>query len=258
MEENIELIKKILPNLDEMTISRALRETGDVGKAVKKLLNQNSMNRTQKKITKRIVVMVHSDCDYHVFDGINETIKTIRSISVERSEFAPNNSIAVSIQDDPCKPLSFVEPNNLSPSYCQNLEPHTFLLTQHYDRNDIRVSCSLNSVILLPFNQQNVALALRHVFIENGIIGDGYGTKLYGDLWKEMLRLIPLISGSYADIISSEIHNPYNVVNNCPTQLISKSGNRIPQRILDTLKLFYSSDDPNDRLETGPKKRNTY
>ena len=78
MEENIELIKKILPNLDEMTISRALRETGDVGKAVKKLLNQNSMNRTQKKITKRIVVMVHSDCDYHVFDGINETIKTIR------------------------------------------------------------------------------------------------------------------------------------------------------------------------------------
>ncbi|OHT07296.1 hypothetical protein TRFO_24550 [Tritrichomonas foetus] len=256
MDEDVDFIKMVLPNADERNIIRTYEETNNIDETIQRLNNSNSPKRKKKKTSKRIVVSVHSECSEFVIDGITEAVKSVRSLSVESSEFAPQNTISVSFQEKPCKPMIYVEPTPLDPHFCTNVEPHSIILTHKYDDIEIKVSCSFNSLVLLPLTKDNISLSLRQVLIENGIIGDGYGTKLYGDLWNEMLKCIPSINSTYADAISKAVPTPYDVAYNFPEQITTKDHAKVPRRILDTLKLFYTSDDPNERLETGPRKRN--
>ncbi|KAK8890786.1 hypothetical protein M9Y10_027985 [Tritrichomonas musculus] len=259
MEDDIELIKSILPNIGEAEIIRELNETNDIGAAVKNLMRNNKS--PGKNRNKRIIVLVSNDCDQVVIDGIHDATNSIPSLVVERSEIAPQFTISVSFHEKPCKPMIYVDPKPFDSQFCSNIEEHSIILVKEsYDDIDAQVDCSLNSLILLPLTRENVSTSLKNVFIENGIIGEGYGSfKLYGNLWNEMLRKIPMISATYADAISTSVPNPYSMSiydeNETNNPIISKSGNKIPKRIIDTLKLFYNSDDPSEKLETGPRKR---
>ena len=261
MDDDVDLIKSILPNISEAEIIRVLNQTNDIGAAVK-TLTQN-MKSPSKNKNKRIIVLVSNDCDQLVIDGVHDATNSIHSLVVERSEIAPQFTISVSFHDKPCKPMIYIDPQPFDAQFCSNIEEHSIiLLKDKYDDIDSQIDCSLNSLILLPLTRENVAISLKNVFIENGIIGEGYGSfKLYGSLWNEMLRLIPMISATYADAVSTALPNPYSMSNynqdEADNSITTKSGNKIPKRIIDTLNLFYNSDDPSEKLETGPKKRIT-
>lgn len=259
MEDDVDLIKRILPTVKETEIIQALDQTNDIGAAIE-ILKRNIRSPAKNK-NKRIIVLVSNDCDQAVIDGIHDATSSIHPLVIERSEYAPQFTISVSFHEKPCKPMIYIDPKPFDSQFCSNVEEHSIVLVKDkYDDIDSQINCSINSLILLQLTRENVATALKNVFVENGIIGEGYGSfKLYGNLWNEMLRLIPMISTTYADAISTTIPNPYSIskYNQDETDLsiISKSGNKIPKRIIDTLKLFYTSDNPNEKLETGPKKK---
>lgn len=260
MENDVDLIKNILPNVQETEIIRALEETGDFGLAVKILTPLNSpIIRRKPQSNKRITVHAHNLLPQIAIDGIHEATKSIRSLNIEVSEAAPQFTISVSFLGKPCKPMIYVEPEPFDQQFCSNIESHSIILSQDFSDNTLQLHCSINSLVLLQFTKENVSTALKHVLTENGIIGEGYGSyKIYKSIWNQMLRVIPMISGTYADAITEEIENPYAASSLPIKPIVSKSGHRVPQRIINTLKLFYSSDDPNEKLETGPsRKRST-
>ncbi|KAH0789667.1 hypothetical protein GPJ56_006169 [Histomonas meleagridis] len=184
-----------------------------------------------------------------------EALISVRSSTINVTEIAPEFTISISFQGAPCKPLIFVEPIPFDIQFCKSIESRSIILTEKYDDPEIKAFTSFYGIILLPLTKQNVTFAVRFVLIENGIIGDGYGPIVHGDVWSEMLRQIPMISVSFTSVITSAIPSPYAVVHNCPNQLISKAGNKLPQRILNNLKMFYTTEDPEQKIETGPQKR---
>jgi hypothetical protein len=151
--------------------------------------------------------------------------------------------------------MIYIEPRPLDAQFCENIEPMSIIVSDRFDEMEVRAFCSFDNVIILPFTHQTVLTAVQQVLIENGIIGAGYGQKKFGDLWHEMLCLIPLIQDTYAEAIAASVPNPYTVIHNLPAELCAKGGNRIPARVLDRLRFFFETENPNDRLETRHRKK---
>ena len=249
-DSDLELIQEILPNESEEKIKKALEETGDVGKAMRLLLNLNNQRCNQ-----RTSVLIHPSCKEMAISAAKEALVSVRSSTINVSEIAPEFTISISFQGAPCKPMIFIEPVPFDLQFCRSIEPKSIILTEKFDDSEIKAFTSFYGVSILPLTKQNVTFAVRFVLIENGVIGDGYGPIVHGNVWEEMLRQIPMISSSFTSVITNSIPSPYAVVHNCPNQLISKAGNKLPQRILNNLKMFYTTDDPEQKIETGPQKR---
>ena len=129
-------------------------------------------------------------------------------------------------------------------------KPKILILTEKHDQIDTKMLASFFGIVLLPFTKDVVTLAVRRVLIENGIIGEGFAVRRYGDLWCEMLKQIPSINGIYAESISQQVPSPYHMATQPPDSVVTKSGNKIPRRTFDTVRLFYTSDDPTTPLDT--------
>lgn len=254
MENDIELLREIFPNVAEEKLVQSLRDAShDVSKAMLLLIGPNQRGDNARK--QRTFIKVHPQCQAMAEDGVREAIRSVPSSGFEVTESTPEFTISVSFQENPCKPMIFIEPDVLDMDFFKYIEPKSIVLTKRYNDIDIKTYSSFFGVIVLPHTKDNIVLSVRFVLIENGIIGDGYGVVSHGDVWHEMLRLIPMISENFSDTIVESLHNPYSVSNDVPDCLTTKNGNKLPQRILNNLRFFYTTDDPNGRIETGPKKR---
>jgi hypothetical protein len=255
MDGDVELIKEILPNVDDTTIRKVLRETGDLGAAVKQLLFPGSPVIRRAGAEKRTVITIHSSCSEIALDAVKTAVVSVRSADVIVRDSGAVSSISVSFQKVLCHPLIYIEPSGLDYQFFDGIQPASIVLTSHFDDIDLKVSASFNTIILLPLTPETISQAVHQVLIENHVIGSGSPLKKYGELWQEMLCLIPGIRSTYAEVVANTIPNPYSVVHRCPTHLVSRGGNKVPDKILERLKLFYSTDDPSVKLETPNQKR---
>jgi hypothetical protein len=256
MDEEVELIKEILPNVDYAQIRNALAETGELGLAVRQLLYPGSpMICRNGRVSKRTIVSVHSGCGETAIEAARTAIVSVRSAAVSVSDSVPEATVSISFLGNPCKPMIYIEPHPLDAQFCQNIEPRSIIVTDRYDEMDVKAFCSFNQMVLLPFTHETVVKSVQQILVENGVIGQGAVQRKWGDMWREMLCLIPLIHSAYADAIAAVVPSPYSALTNPPASLVSKGGNRIPVRILDRLKHFFETDDPNERLETRAMKR---
>jgi hypothetical protein len=256
MEGDIELIKEIMPNVDEAQIRKVLADTGEFGLAVRQLLFPGSpVGARQGRTSKRTIVSIHSDCSEVAIEATRAAIASVRSAELSVSEFAPESTISVSFQGNPCKPMIYVEPRPLDAQFCENIEPMSVIITEEFENIEVRTWCSFNSIVVLPFTHETVLKSVQQVLVANGIVAGGFPQKKFGDLWHEMLCMIPLIQGTYAEAIAASVPSPYCAVHNPLTGLVSKGGHRVPERILKRLRLFFETDDPNERLETRNVRR---
>ena len=251
MDGDVQLIKDIMPSLSTPQIERVLRETGDLGAAVKLLLHPGSpVIHRNRGSEKRVIVSVNAECGDSVVNAAKAAVTSVRSSEVVVSSIAPQYTISVSFQGKPCKPMIYVEPEPLDSQFFQNIEEKSLILTEKHDQIDTKMLASFFGIVLLPFTKDVVTLAVRRVLIENGIIGEGFAVRRYGDLWCEMLKQIPSINGIYAESISQQVPSPYHMATQPPDSVVTKSGNKIPRRTFDTVRLFYTSDDPTTPLDT--------
>jgi hypothetical protein len=257
MEGDVELIREILPNVDEAQIRKVLEETGELGLAVKQLLFPGSpVIRRNARISKRTVVSVHTGCSEVAIEAAQAAIACVRSAELTVSEFAPQSTISISFQSTPCKPMIYINPEPLDAQLCENIEPMSIIVTDRFDDVDVRAFCSFNGVLVLPFTRETVLRSVQQVLAESGIIASGFPQRKTGELWHEMLCRIPLIQGTYAHAIATDVPSPYAVLHHFPTEVLSKAGNRIPAKVLDRLRSFFETDNPDQRLETrNPKRR---
>lgn len=251
MEGDVQLIKDIMPSLSTPEIRRVLRQTGDLGAAVKHLLHPTSpVIHRNRGSEKRVIVSVNRDCGDQVVSAVEAAMTSVRSSEVVVSSIAPQNTISVSFQGNPCKPMIYVEPEPLDSQFLKNIEEKSLILTERYDQMDTKMLCSFFGIVLLPLSKDIVTCAVRRVLIENGIVGEGFGVRKYGDLWCEMLKEIPSINGIYADSISQQVPTPYHIATKRLDSLTTRNGNKLPQRVIDTVSLFYTTDDPAAPLDT--------
>lgn len=250
MEDDVQLIKDIMPSLPTPQIEKVLRETGDLGVAVKLLLNPGSpvihRNRTQK----RVIISVNSDFDEAVISAVKAAVTSVRSCEVVVSDIAPQYTISVSFQSRPCKPMIYIEPDPLDAPFLANIEEKSLIVTEKYDEMEIKVLASFYGIVLLPPGKDTIMCSVKRVLIENAIIGEGFGVRRYGDLWCEMLREIPSVNAVYAEAIAEQVPSPYQLVTTPPGAITTKAGNKMPQRTIDTIRLLYTTDDPSTPLDT--------
>lgn len=251
-DKEIEEIMGMLPNMDENKIREALIETGDVASAVHKITHPRSPSLRNKK---RTIIKAHINCGDLAFKGIKDAVTSLRSCDIEKSEVCPPSTISIFYQGLPLQPMIYVEPEPLDQSLFSNILTHSIILTQNYESIEIKLWASFYGIVVLPYTKENTTAAVKHVLIENGVIGDGFPIKSKNDLWNEMLNQIPMIKSTYANSISQVLPNPYAVSHNCPSTIISKGGNKIPERVINNLKLFFSTDDPNETIKTTPARR---
>jgi hypothetical protein len=251
MEEDVALIKGILPSFDEAEIRQALMNTDDIGLALKSILMPGSpqIRRGAVAPPMNTTISVHRECGEMVMNAVRNAIKSLRGADIVQRPPDPRNEISVSFQGNQCKPVIYVCPEPFDACFCQHIERRSIVITTESEDMELKTIASFYGLIILPFSEAAITTAIRQVLIENGIIGDGTAVRKYGELWQEMLREIPLISSTYAEVISAAIPSPFAVVHNMPESVISKGGNKLPGKVLMALKRFYESDDPNEKLE---------
>ena len=254
MDNDLEFLQEIFPNIDEEKLLKSLQDSnGDVSKAMLLLIGPNQKDNNSVK--QRTFIKIHPSCQEISVESVKEAIKLVPSSNYEITDSTPEYTISISFQENPCKPLIFIEPDVIDLDFFKYIEPKSIVLTKRYNDIEIKSYSSYFGVIVLPFTKDNIVLSVRFVLIENGIIGDGYGVIPHGDIWHEMLRLIPMISENFSETIMENLKNPYSISHSPLENLTTKNGNKLPQRILNNLKLFYTTDDPNNPIETGPRKK---
>ena len=204
---------------------------------------------------KRTQIKIHSDVPQDIVQAIEEAIQTHNSIQVHVTKFAPQCTISVSHNNLPCKPMIYVEPNPIDQQFISSIESQSIILTSKSNDITLKAISNIYNVTLLQLLSENAKTSILHVLSESGIIGEGFIKRKEGLLWKDLLTSIPMISNNYSDVIFNAIPNPYSVIHALPKELYTPKGNKIPQKILDTLKLFFTTLDPNQKIETTPKKK---
>jgi hypothetical protein len=204
---------------------------------------------------KRIVITIHPLCGEDAIGAVRAAVVSVRSVEILVRDSIPESCVSLAFQRQQCHPLIFIEPRDLDAAFFENHEPGSIVLTQHFDRMELKVLASFYGILLLPIVPETISQAVHQVLSENGIIGSGESHKKFGEIWHEMLAMIPGIRGTYAEAIAAAIPSPHAVVHRPPSALTSRSGNRVPDKILERLRMFYSTEDPEARLETPARKR---
>lgn len=244
----------MLPNFSVKQVEKALNDAGNIPGAIKQLIYPGSPIIKKKPEEKNIVISVHSDCGETVINAVKFAVSSLRhkhTLSV--SDLAPQFTVSVSFKGTPCKPMIYIEPEPLDAQFCENIEEKSIIITDKYSNIDLNVQASIHNLILLPLTNATVQCAVKKVLAENGIIGEGFGVKKYGDLWHDMLCEIPGVNKIYADAIAERVPTPYEMANHPPDSIETKSGNKIPKRTLTVIQKFYTADDPSTPLD--PSKR---
>lgn len=102
----------------------------------------------------------------------------------------------------------------------------------------------------MPFTKENIPSAVRLVLIEHGNIGYWFLFKNNVGLWNE----IHLIRSTYSRSFSQVLPSQFAVTHNSPTAIVSKVGNKIPEKLINNLQIFFTTCDPNETIKATPTK----
>lgn len=249
-EEAINAIHEAFPEEDIDTIKKLYSENNDIEEVVIKI----NKNRKKGKNT-RTVVTICQDINSDIVCCIEEMLHSIPSSQIEITSTAPQWTISISHNNVPCKPMIYVEPTPIDEQFISSIEAQSIILSSHYDDIKLKAISSLFSVTILQLTENNIKAAFQHALIESGIIGEGFPRPKQGILWNDILSSIPLISQNYSNLIAQNVSNPYSIIHFPPKEIITPKGNKIPQKILDSLQIIFTSTDPNQKIDKAQKKR---
>ncbi|EAY20573.1 hypothetical protein TVAG_239490 [Trichomonas vaginalis G3] len=210
---------------------------------------QNDQNKGKKTSNRsvldnrRIIISIHSSIPIQVITAIKDTIKTIRSVGLDVSEYVPETTISVTYQKKAMKPMIYFEPPSIDEEFLSNIEENSIIHTDKYDDIDLKTYASYFNIILLPKKPEDIVSSLRFVLVENSIIGEGYSVRVYGDLWKEVLSQIPGIDTTYSNAISAATRNRAEMFQSIDS-ITTSNGKKINERSLKNIELFFTSESP--------------
>jgi len=213
----------------------------------------DALSRTKKK-SPRIAINTHNSLPKEIFDGIQDSIKHIRSIDIVSSEFHPENTITIAFHGIPVKPIVLVEPPFLDEQFVQSIDPRSIIITKQYENIKLKSLCAFYSIILLKYHKESISIAIQQILVQNNIIGEGSSIQISGDLWKELLQCIPQISTSISQTLCSVSQNREELLKYFEESM-KNEGNKIPSRSLANLISFFNSNDPHTLLLCSTKKR---
>ena len=213
-------------------------------------------NRTQnqRKTQKRMIVSVHSSIKEEFIAAVSESIKTLRFADIDISEYVPESTVSITYNGTAIKPMIYIDPPDLDEGFLLNIERKSLVLSDQITNIKLNTLATYNDIIMLPLHVDSFKSALNFVLAENKIIGIGFPTRFYGDIWKEILNELPNISNKHSETIASQAKNRDQFIATYDSLL--KKG--IPQRVLKTVMTFLTASDPNTFLvqpNAGRKKK---
>ena len=249
-DESIETLQDLFPDEDIDVIREIFSKTNDIDSTISYF-----QKRENGKSGKRTNIKIHSEVPQEIIQGIEEAIISVNSIQITVTNFAPQWTISVTHNGLPCKPMIYIEPNPIDQQFLSSIESQSIILTSKYNDISLQAISNIYNISILQLITENAKTSILHVLSESGIIGEGFKKKKEGILWKDLLNTIPMISNNYSNVVFDTIPNPYAVVHSLPNELYTAKGNRVPQKILETLKIFFTTMDPNQKIETTSKKK---
>ena len=204
---------------------------------------------------KRMVVSVHSSIPQEFVDVVSNSIKTLHFASLDVSDYVPESTVSIYFNSFPKKPMIYVDPKDIDEQFISNIERKSIVLTNQLNNIKLNTIAAYYTIIMLPLHIDSFRSALQFVFTENKIIGVGFNTRFYGDIWKEILGELPNISNKHSETIAAQAKNRDQFI--AAFDSLSKKG--VPQRVLNTVMTFLTAPDPNTFLvqPTTRKKKSS-
>ena len=204
---------------------------------------------------KRMFVSVHSKIPKEYIDVVDHIIQTIHFAVTDVSEYVPESTVSIYFNSVPMKPMIYIDPKDVDEQFISNIESKSIILTDKLNDIKLRTLAAYYNIMILPLHVDSFRSALQFVLTENKIIGVGFATRFYGDIWKHILEELPNISTKYSETIAAQAKNRDQFI--AAFDSLSKKG--VPQRVLNTVMTFLTAPDPNTFLvqPTTRKKKSS-
>lgn len=208
-----------------------------------------------KKNKKRITVRIHTDIPDKICEAIRSELKSIRSLEIEKTCLTKKNTISVLFLEENMEPMIYYEPKDLDEKFFSTLNKSSIILSSRHKDNEIMVYANYYNVVMMNNTEDNAKVAIRHVLVENNIIGEGFSVKSYGNLFNTVLCEFPLIRSTYAEAISSKYRNVSEFLRFFDGDILTAGGRVVPSSILLSFRKFLETNDHQLGIETSGKKK---